>query len=144
MNMKHRAQRVLIVDDEPSVCEFVRLVLSDAGYRTEIATSGDAALGQIERHGPFDLVVTDLMMPGMFGDELARRVRRTDPSTKILYLTGCSDRLFEERSALWEDEAFLDKPASIEGLLEAVALLLNARRRFAAWERFAANTGDVS
>lgn len=48
------------------------------------------------------------MMPQMAGDELARRLRQSEPSLKVLYLTGFSDRLFKERVTLWEDEAFLD------------------------------------
>ena len=63
------------------------------------------------------------MMPQMTGDELARRLRPDEPSLKVLYLTGFSDRLFKEKVTLWQDEAFLDKPCGIEGLLEAVALL---------------------
>jgi two-component system, cell cycle sensor histidine kinase and response regulator CckA len=63
----------------------------------------------------------------MSGDELARRMRQTDPGLKILYLTGFSDRLFKEKVTLWEDEAFLDKPCSVAGLIEAVSLLLFGR-----------------
>jgi YesN/AraC family two-component response regulator len=72
----------------------------------------------------FDLVVTDVMMPQMTGDELARRLRLQHPTVKVLYLTGFSDRLFKEKVTLWADEAFLDKPCTVKGLLEAVSLLL--------------------
>ena len=67
------------------------------------------------------------MMPQMTGDELARRLRQTEPALKVLYLTGFSDRLFKEKVTLWQDEAFLDKPCSVKGLLEAVSLLLFGR-----------------
>ena len=77
--------------------------------------------------GPFDLLVTDVTMPGMRGDELARHLRQADSDLKVLYLTGFSDRLFETRPLLWEDEAFLEKPVTVQGLLEAVALLLVGR-----------------
>jgi two-component system cell cycle sensor histidine kinase/response regulator CckA len=63
------------------------------------------------------------MMPEMTGDELARQLRQAEPKLKVLYLTGFSDHLFKEKVTLWEDEAFLDKPCSIQGLLEAVSLL---------------------
>jgi FixJ family two-component response regulator len=63
-------------------------------------------------------------MPQMSGDELARRLRASYPLLKVLYLTGFSDRLFKEKVTLWADEAFLDKPCTVKGLLEAVALLL--------------------
>jgi two-component system, cell cycle sensor histidine kinase and response regulator CckA len=73
------------------------------------------------------VLVTDLMMPGMSGDELARRLRQREPRLKVLYLTGFSDHLFKEKSTLWADEAFLEKPCSVNGLLEAVSLLLSGR-----------------
>jgi DNA-binding response OmpR family regulator len=63
----------------------------------------------------------------MTGDELARRLRQNEPGLKVLYLTGFSDHLFKEKVTLWEDEAYLDKPCSVKGLLEAVSLLLTGR-----------------
>jgi CheY-like chemotaxis protein len=75
-----------------------------------------------------DIPVTDMMMPRMTGDELARRLRQTGQrGLKVLYLTGFSDRLFKEKVTLWEGEAFLDKPCGVQGLLEAVSLLLVGR-----------------
>ncbi|MBW8866409.1 MAG: response regulator [Acidobacteria bacterium] len=115
---------VLIVDDEPSVQRFVERVLSEAGYATKVAGDGPEALEVASRMEEFDLVVTDVMMPQMTGDELARRLRAQRPTVKVLYLTGFSDRLFKEKVTLWADEAFLDKPCTVKGLLEAVSLLL--------------------
>ena len=62
-------------------------------------------------------------MPEMTGDELGRRLRANEPRLKVLYLTGFSDRLFKEKSTLWEVEAYLHKPCSVLGLLQAVSLL---------------------
>jgi DNA-binding NarL/FixJ family response regulator len=78
----------------------------------------------VETHGWFDLFVIDLMMPQMRGDELARQLHRRDRQARALYFTGFSDHLFEERAALADHEAFVEKPASINGLLEAVSLML--------------------
>ena len=119
-----RPASVLIVDDEPSVQRFVERVLSEAGYSTKVAGDGPEALEVASRMDEFDLVVTDVMMPQMTGDELARRLRLQHPTVKVLYLTGFSDRLFKEKVTLWADEAFLDKPCTVKGLLEAVSLLL--------------------
>ena len=55
-------------------------------------------------------------MPQMTGDELARRLRQDEPALKVLYLTGYSDQLFKEKITLWQDEAFLEKPCTIDGL----------------------------
>ena len=115
---------VLIVDDEASVLRYVERVLGDAGYATVSALSGEDALRIAAERGPFDLLVTDLKMPRMRGDELARRLTYNDPQLRVLYLTGYSDALFKEKVALWEGEAYLDKPSTVNGLLEAVSMVL--------------------
>jgi hypothetical protein len=74
-------------------------------------------------------LLADLMMPGMPGDEMARQLRHREPDLKILYFTGYSDRLFSERAVLWENEAFLEKPVTANGLLEAVSLMLFGHTR---------------
>ena len=122
-----RPLRVLVVDDEEPVRKFVDRVLKDAGYETMTAVDGTDAIETATKTGAFDILVTDVMMPQMTGDELARRLRVGRPSLKILYLTGFSDRLFKEKVTLWADEAFLDKPCSVKGLLQAVSLLLFGR-----------------
>jgi two-component system cell cycle sensor histidine kinase/response regulator CckA len=119
--------RILVVDDEEAVRKFVVRVLSDAGYETMAAADGREAITTAQTFQPFDFLLTDLMMPEMAGDELARRLRQEEPGLKVLYLTGYSDKLFKERVTLWADEAFLDKPCSMRGLLEAVALLASGR-----------------
>jgi two-component system, cell cycle sensor histidine kinase and response regulator CckA len=116
---------VLIVDDEEPVVKFVDRVLRDAGYRTATALNGPEAVEMAKKIGPLGALVTDVMMPGMTGDELARVLRQSEPNLKVLYLTGYSDRLFKEKATLWADEAFLDKPCTMKGLREAVSLLVN-------------------
>ena len=118
--------QVLAVDDESGIRDFVGRVLSQV-YDVCVAADGIEALRLAEGRPPFDLLVTDMMMPHMRGDELARRFRQITPDIKVLYLTGFSDRLFKEKVTLWQDEAFLDKPCSIKGLKEAVSLLLFGR-----------------
>jgi two-component system cell cycle sensor histidine kinase/response regulator CckA len=120
-----RTPTVLIVDDEETVRRFVERVLKDAGYQTAVASGGAEAIEAAARLGSFELLVTDLMMPQMTGDELARRLRLAEPKLKILYLTGYSDRLFQDKATLWEDEAFLEKPCTVKSLKEAVSLLLS-------------------
>lgn len=122
--MPSRAFRILIVDDEPPVVQFVDRTLRAAGYETVTAPDGETALATAAAHGPFDLLLTDLMMPGIPGDQLAHALRRQDPDLPVLYLTGYSDRLFTERPQLWANETFLDKPASMQALREAVSLAL--------------------
>ncbi len=118
---------VLVVDDEEAVLRFVDRVLRDAGYKTATATNGPEAIEVAKKIGPLGALVTDVMMPGMTGDELARLLRQSEPALKVLYLTGYSDRLFKEKNMLWADEAFLDKPCTVKGLREAVSLLITGK-----------------
>jgi CheY-like chemotaxis protein len=116
---------VLVVDDEPSVCTFAERTLRTAGYEVMVASDGPEALRLVEaQRQRFDLFVVDLLMPQMRGDELARQLRQRDLDAKVLYFTGFSDRLFEERPTLWQNEAFLEKPVTVNELLQAVSLLL--------------------
>jgi CheY-like chemotaxis protein len=121
--------RVLVVDDEALILDVVDRVLLSAGYHMSLTTSPVEALRLLESEPPFDLLLTDLVMAEMAGDELARRALIVSPQLKVLYLTGYSDRLFTLRSCLWENEAFLDKPVTVEGLREAVALAIYGTTR---------------
>ena len=117
--------RILVVDDEESIREFADAALRAAGYETAVAASGEDALRLAEEFGNFELLLTDLRMRGIDGCELARRLRQARPDLRVLYLTGYSDALFNEKPILWHDEAFLEKPTSVRGLLESVSMLLD-------------------
>jgi two-component system cell cycle sensor histidine kinase/response regulator CckA len=119
---------ILAVDDEPGVLALVRRCLGDDERITLIeASSGKEALERIANGPALDLLMTDLRMPEMKGDELARQVRTREPDLKVLYLTGHADRLFDAKPQLWAEEAYLDKPFTREALREAIALLLFGR-----------------
>src|SRR4051794_24684279 len=105
-----RRSRVLIVDDEDLMRRFAKHVLVSEGYEAVVASDGSHALEVAARYDGFDLLLTDLMMPGMCGDAVAARLREASPRLKVLYLTGFADRLFESRVSLRDDEAFLEKP----------------------------------
>jgi CheY-like chemotaxis protein len=118
-------RRILIVEDDPWTREFIDRVLREAGYATARMVDGQEGLEFAEQFGPFDLLLTDVVMPRMDGAELARRLRRIEPHLKVLYFTGYRDRLFQDKAELWDDEALLDKPASPTGILKAVSELLS-------------------
>jgi CheY-like chemotaxis protein len=118
---------ILAVDDEPGVLALVRRCLDDARVTLTEASSGKEALEKIPKGPALDLLIADLRMPEMEGDELARHARTLDPDLKVLYLTSHADRLFEAKPQLWAEEAYLDKPFTREALREAVALLLFGR-----------------
>jgi two-component system cell cycle sensor histidine kinase/response regulator CckA len=127
--MESTRYRVLVVDDEEPSRRFAERVLGEAGYEIVTAPDGPEALRLVAEQPPFNLFLIDVMMPNMWGDELARRLRAVQPDTKVLYYTGFSDRLFERRGTLWENEAFVEKPVTLNGLLEAVSLLLFGRTK---------------
>jgi len=118
---------ILAVDDEPGVLALIRRCLDEEHVTLIEASSGKEALERMAKGPAFDLLITDLRMPEMEGDELARRVLTLDRDMKVLYLTSHADRLFKVKQQLWADEAYLDKPFTREGLREAVALLLFGR-----------------
>jgi two-component system, cell cycle sensor histidine kinase and response regulator CckA len=129
---------LLVVDDEELVRKHVVRVLNLAGIASVVANDGADALAKAKSLDRWPVLVTDLMMPGMSGDELARRLREQTPELKVLYLTGFVDRLFTERTVLWEDEMFLEKPFTSKGLLEAVALLITGHPSVEALAQIAA------
>jgi two-component system cell cycle sensor histidine kinase/response regulator CckA len=116
---------VLVIDDDESVRMFAERALRDGGYQVITASNGAAALEIVAEHRrPFDLFVIDLMMPAMTGDALAASLRRALPDIRVLYFTGFGDELFKEKGMLWAQEAYLEKPVSVQGLREAASLLL--------------------
>jgi two-component system cell cycle sensor histidine kinase/response regulator CckA len=131
MNADDTAPHILVVDDDASVREFTARALQTAGYDVVEASNGTQALELVERRGPFDGFVVDVVMPDMSGSELGQALRRVDPDAKILYCTGFSDTLFSEKTTLGAHEAFVEKPLTMQGLLEAVSLLLHGDLRHA-------------
>jgi two-component system cell cycle sensor histidine kinase/response regulator CckA len=119
-----RPPRLLIVDDEESIRTFAHRAFREAGYDVAVATDGPEALTIAKERGPFDLFIIDLLMPQMRGDELARRLREADPGVKVLYFTGYSDWLFNDKKVLRANETFVEKPISLKGLLEAASVCL--------------------
>ena len=115
---------ILVVDDEEPIRQLARRVLEGAGYDVTEASSGLDAIALLAGAAPLDLLMADLDMPELGGDEMARRIRAARPDLRVLYVTGHIDRLMDARPVLWDGEAFLDKPFSAAGLLEAVSLIL--------------------
>jgi two-component system cell cycle sensor histidine kinase/response regulator CckA len=123
-NVARVSPSVLVVDDEPPIRSVARRILEADGYSVVEASDGLEAVGLLSQEGAsFDLVVADLEMPKLGGDEMVCRIRWSHPDLKVLYVTGFIDKLMDSRQ-LWEGEAFLDKPFTTVGLREAVSLLL--------------------
>lgn len=115
---------VLVVDDEASIRQMEMRILQTGGYRVIEASGGEEALAVLRDGVALDLLIADLDMPELSGEDMVRRIHTTRPNLKVLYVTGNIDRLLDARSLVWEGEAFLDKPFTANGLLDAVSLLL--------------------
>jgi two-component system cell cycle sensor histidine kinase/response regulator CckA len=120
--------RVLAVDDEAAILRFVQNALTQFGYTVTTADSAVAALQHFEREGAFDLLLTDFMMPGMRGDELANEVRKRQPGLKIVYLTGFTDALHTAHPQFTPNETALAKPVTLADLHDAVSLAIYGHR----------------
>lgn len=121
--------RILVVDDEPDIRDAISLVLERAGHLVAVASDGAEAAHLHDRDG-FDLIVSDLLMPGMDGIELARTVR-ADPlcTTPILLITASAspqDLVDAQQAGI---TAYLAKPFKLADLREEVAALLPPPRR---------------
>ena len=120
-----RVHTVLLADDDRSVRTFATRVLRRAGYRVLVAESGDAALAEIEREGSaIDLLVTDVVMPGLDGAELAARARELHPSLRVLFMSGYPADLTTGERLVPMGAALLQKPFASEGILTRVAAML--------------------
>jgi len=113
--------RVLVVDDDEGIRGFAARALERNAYVVVTASDGLEAIRIVESQPRFDLFVIDVMMPGMRGDELARRLHDRDPEIKILYFTGYADQFFALRPTLRKNESVLVKPVALTEFLEAVS-----------------------
>jgi CheY-like chemotaxis protein len=117
-------ETVLLTEDEQDVREVAREFLESAGYTVLQAPSGEAALQLAAAHdGAIDLLVTDMVMPGINGQELARRMRIARRELRVLYMSGYSEHAAEEATRT-EGSAVLAKPFSRSALLRTAREVL--------------------
>jgi CheY-like chemotaxis protein len=121
-------ETILLVEDEPSVRRLLLRTFERAGYRVIEAANGERALALLATKGPswMDLLVTDIVMPGINGGELARRVRELDPEMPVLYVSGHpQDRGPSEADPNLPAGRYLTKPFQKNRLLSEVRLALD-------------------
>lgn len=124
---KTQGPTVLVVDDEEGVRMLARRILESAGYQVIEGANGAEGVTMVEANPQVDLLMADLDMPVMRGEDMAVRIRAIRPTLRCLYVTAHIDALMDERPLLWDGEAFLEKPFSRASLIEAVRLLLTGR-----------------
>jgi CheY-like chemotaxis protein len=119
--------RILVVDDDVINQEVCVEVLEPLGHEISTASSGSEALQQITRQR-FDLVITDLSMPGGSGWNVAKQVKEASPSTRVMLLSGWSVQQDPEQTKAGGIDLVLSKPVQVNELAQAVQRLLRAQR----------------
>jgi two-component system cell cycle sensor histidine kinase/response regulator CckA len=113
--------RILLVEDEDAVRAFANRALISRGYTVVEADSGESALAVIEGETePFDLILSDVVMPEMDGPTLLRELRKRGVKTKVIFVSGYAEDAFEKNLEGQTDFAFLPKPFSLKQLVEKV------------------------
>ncbi len=115
--------RILIVDDEPEICEELAEYLAGKGYRVIVAGDGPEGLAKF-RAEPCDLAITDMKMPGMAGDEVIRRLRGIAPGLPVVVLTGHYSTKDVADAKQAGAVAVFNKPIKLRALYEALKSLL--------------------
>lgn len=119
--------RILIVDDSNLSRRIMRRILDPAGYEILEADNGQTALELYRLHRP-DLVIMDLVMPGMHGLDLLRQLRQLDSQARVLVASSDVQRFSHEQAKELGARAFLDKPLLAEPVLGAVRKALEAEQ----------------
>jgi two-component system, cell cycle sensor histidine kinase and response regulator CckA len=123
-------ETILLVEDESSLRNLSRQFLESQGYTVLEAAEGAAAIQICDSHpGPIHLLLTDLIMPGINGRELARRVGAMRPETKVLYMSGYTENVIAHDAILEEGIALLQKPFSLSTLKTKVREKLSSASR---------------
>ncbi len=120
-------ETVLLVEDEPEVRSLVQRILKTQGYTVVTAANPDEALAVArEFKGPIQLMVTDIVMPGMSGLQLAERLNPTRPDMKVLFVSGYTNDAIGHQGVLDPGTAFLQKPFTPNALARKVREVLEA------------------
>ena len=120
---KQPVYKIILVDDEPTVRDAIRMVLAHLGHDVQTADSGLTALVLLET-GRFNLVITDYFMPGMKGDELAALIKLRQPGLPIIMATAYASELKADGKLGGNVDHLLNKPFSVTELRNAIARVL--------------------
>ncbi len=123
-------ETVLVVEDEASVRTLTTRILHAAGYTVVTASSGVEALSLLKDHdGPVQLMLTDLVMPGMTGRDLAERLATSRPQMKVLYMSGHTDDAILRHGVFDDSAQFIGKPYTVAQLTQKVRDVLDSSGR---------------
>ncbi len=122
-------ETILLVEDEPAMLAMTQSMLKECGYHVLVAPSPAEAIALAEKYakaGGIDLVITDMVMPGMNGLDLARSIMPMYPGIHCLFMSGYMDQVLSRDSGLDPSVNFIQKPFSISNLITRVRAALDA------------------
>ena len=127
--IRRGTETVLVVEDEQLVRNLARTILERQGYRVVTCSDGDEALRALSEaaNARVDLLLTDLVMPGMSGKELAERAKAARPGLRVLYTSGYSGDTGLTQSFVDHPSHFLGKPYTVQELSRRVREMLDAK-----------------
>jgi two-component system, cell cycle sensor histidine kinase and response regulator CckA len=132
MELLQGSETILVVEDEEDVRKFVMQVLTKQGYTVLESSCGEEALGLTkERKEPFHMILTDVVMPGMSGRQLAEQLLSLHPKTKVLYMSGYTNNEIFHHGVLKEGINYIPKPFTLDGLTKKVREVLEKDLRSA-------------
>jgi CheY-like chemotaxis protein len=129
MSEEESSKTILVVDDEPEIRKLVAAMAGQFGYAVLTADSGEHALALFKNHkGPIELLITDVVQPGMSGPMLADRLTALQPDLKVLYMSGYDNTMVVQKYVVEKGHVLLSKPftaedfrAKMRGMLQAKA-----------------------
>lgn len=122
-------ETILVVEDEESLRSLARICLESNGYSVLDAPDSATALELARNYrGPIHLLLTDVVMPGIGGRDLAKRVVVLHPELKVVFMSGYANGLVDEQGVLEDDTVLLEKPFTLHALLSKVYKALHVAR----------------
>ena len=125
-HLPHGTESILLVEDEPALRELTRRTLTELGYTVTVAGSGNEAVDLFPgAHPRIDLLLTDVVMPGMSGPQLAESLKASEPALKVLFVTGYTDEAIVQHGVLQEGVQLINKPLRAHVLAKALRDILD-------------------
>ncbi len=118
--------RILLAEDDHSMRVFLARALERAGHAVAAAADGEAALAALASRGPFDLLIADIVMPGLDGIELARRATELKPGLRVMFITGFAGVTLSGGRVAPRTTKLLSKPFHLRDLVAQVDRILAA------------------
>ena len=121
----HKTGTILLVEDDDDLRRLVVTVLGNKGYNVMDTADPRDAIERLRNFGSVDLILTDVVMPGLSGPEMVEKITEIQPKPKVLYISGYADKSRRARQLI-EDNPLLEKPFTPAALLERVSSLMRS------------------